>query len=180
VSVPPWTELRRIHRGELEVDAEHHAALLLRVAAIARERLTGLSMRGLDGAPDWLGYETQLWEISEDLRQHLRTRRRKRGRQPLMDAVAEIVADPAYGKGRQNFVLVLGRFGGPDYADLIARGLDHPDVCAHALHALRLQTDDRFVAQARRMLARPTSGAARDEARRYLKRFASDEQDAMG
>ena len=173
MSVPPWTELRRIHRGEQKAEVEEHAALLLEVAAIARERLTGLSMGGIDGAPDWLGYESQLWEISEDLRQYLRTRRRLRGQNALADAVAEIVADPAYGKGRQNFVLVLGRFGGPAYADLIARGLDDPEVCAHAIYALRLQKDDRFVEQARRMLADPPSGAARTEARKYLKRFES-------
>ena len=170
---PPWTELRRIHRGEQRVAVDEHAALLLQVAAIARERLTGLSMGGIDGAPDWLGYETQLWEISEDLRQYLRRRRRLRGQNALTDAVAEIVANPAYGKGRENFVLVLGRFGGPAYADLIARRLDDPEVCAHAIYALRLQKDDRFIEQARRMLADPPSGAARSQARKYLQRFAS-------
>jgi hypothetical protein len=128
-------------------------------------------MSGVSGAPDWLGYETMLWEHSVDLRQYVRTRRKLRGSSPLFDAVAEIVCNPAYGKGRQYFVLVLGQFGGAEYTDVIAGLLGDPEVEAHALHALRNLKDGRFVEEARTLAENPSSGAARHEARMYLKVF---------
>lgn len=161
--------LRELHLGRRETD--DHAALLLSVAEEAVETRRGLSMRGVGGAPDWAGYETALWDISEDLRAYLRGKRRLRGQCPLFDAVAQIVSDPRYGKGRENFVLVLGQFGGAAYTDTIAAGLGDPDVAAHALSALRRLKDDRFLPEAKAIAADPPSGAARLEARKYLKVF---------
>jgi hypothetical protein len=162
-------QLRAIHRGERSDD--DHAQLLLEVAEEAAATKRGRSMPGVNGAPDWLGYETMLWQHSEDLRQYVRTRRRLRGSSPLFETVAEIVRNPAYGKGRQNFVLVLGQFGGAEYTDVIAGLLGDPEVESHALRALRKQKDGRFVEEARAMAENPSSGAARHEAHKYLKIF---------
>jgi hypothetical protein len=162
-------QLRAVHRSQAEVP--DHAALLLRVAEEAKETLRGLSMPGVAGAPDWHGYESALWEISEDLRAYLRSHKAIRGRHALLDAVAEIVADSSYGKGRENFVLVLGQYGGHHYADVIASGLGDPNVCAQALRALRKMKDGRFVHTARRLENDPPTGATRTEARSYLKAF---------
>jgi hypothetical protein len=160
-------QLRAVHRGQAEVP--DHSALLLRVAEEAKETLRGLSMRGAAGAPDWYGYESLLWEISEDFRAYLRSHKAIRGAHPLFNAVAEIVADSSYGKGRQNFVLVLGQYGGHHYADVIATGLGDPDVSAQALRALRKMKDGRFVQLARSLENDPPTPAARTEARSYLR-----------
>lgn len=162
-------QLRAVHRGQ--ADVPDHAALLLRAAEEAKETLRGISMPGVAGAPDWYGYETALWDVSEDLRAYLRSRRAIRGRHPLFDAVAKIVADASYGKGRENFVLVLGQYGGHHYADVIATGLGDPDVSAQALHALRKMKDGRFVQLARRLENDPPTPATRTEARSYLRAF---------
>ena len=114
-------ELRAIHRGEVRVTDAEHAALLKSVARVARDRLRGVSVAGVGGGPDWLGFETELWEISEDLRAYLKNRRRIRGVHPVLDAVAEIVADASYAKGRENFVLILGQYGGAAYAATLGR-----------------------------------------------------------
>jgi hypothetical protein len=74
-------ELRAVHRGQTEVP--EHAALLLGVAEEAKETLRGLSMAGVAGAPDWYGYESLLWEIGEDFRAYLRSRKAIRGAHPL-------------------------------------------------------------------------------------------------
>jgi hypothetical protein len=164
-------QLRAVHRGQTEVP--EHAALLLRVAEEAKETVRGLSMQGVAGAPDWYDYELLLWEISEDFRAYLRSRKAIRGAHPLLDAAAEIVADTSYGKGRQNFVLVLGQYGGVHYADVIASGLGDPDVSAQALRALRKMKDGRFVEEARSLENDPPTPATRTEARSYLRALIS-------
>lgn len=158
-----------MHRGQ--ADVPDHAALLLRAAEEAEETLRGVSMPGVAGAPHWYGYENALWDVSEDLRAYMRSRGAIRGRHPFFDAVAKIVADAYYGKGRQNFVLVLGQYGGHHYADVIANGLGDPDVCAQALCALRKMKDGRFVHTARRLEDSPPTRATRTEARSYLRAF---------
>jgi hypothetical protein len=149
-------------------DAEH-ARLLSSVAQLAVERLRGVSMKGVTGGPDWLGFETALWEISEDLRAYLKAHKRIRGKHTLLDAVAAIVADASYRKGRENFVLVLGEYGGWAYADSIAQLLDDADVSAQVLAALRKLKDGRFLRQARELEAQPPTPATKREARKYLK-----------
>ena len=161
--------LRQVLKGQS--DGEDLPALLRVVAQDARASLPGVSMKGAGGAPDWAGYESFLWEVSEDLRQYVKKRRSIRSDHRVWAAVAELVADRSYGNGRENFVLMLGQYGGSAYADLIAEQLDDPAVSAHAIRALRLLDDGRFVDQARTLEAEPPTGAARFEARKYLKKF---------
>jgi len=128
-------------------------------------------MAGVGGAPDWLGYENALWELSEDLRALLRRERATTAPSPLMDAVAKLVADVRFGKGRQNFVLVRGEFGGPEYREDLAVLLDDDDIQAHVLSALVSISDGRHVVRAEKIAVSARSVAARRAAKRYLKRF---------
>jgi hypothetical protein len=96
----------------------------------------GLSMRGVDGAPDWEGYESALWKLSENIRPWLHKRRDLRGRNALMDAICGIVVNSQFGKGRQNFILLLGTYGDRSYGASITGLLSESDVCGHAIQAL--------------------------------------------
>ena len=100
------------------------------------ETRKSISMRGVRDAPDWLGYETAIWKLSENLREYLKAHRKLRGKNIVLDAVARIVTTREYGKGRQNFVLILGAYGGDPYGRIIANLLNDPEVYGHAIKAL--------------------------------------------
>jgi hypothetical protein len=119
-----------------ETDVAEVAAALRVLSEHYFEVKKNVSMRGVDGAPDWAGYEIALWKLSEDIRPWLKKRRDLRGKNTLYDAINEIVADPKFGKGRQDFILLLGDYGDKSYGTSIAGLLSDSDVCGHAIKAL--------------------------------------------
>ena len=128
---------------------------------------TGLSMVGVDGAPDWLGFETALWKLSERLRPVLSARKDWRSESDIMQAVVRLCRNQSYAKGRQNFVLMLGDFGGPREAEELGHLLTDTDVQGHAIKALCKLRDDRFRAAVKN-LAPLLHGWSKSAAKKYL------------
>ena len=131
--------------------------------------LTQVGMSGAMGAPDWTSGEGRIWDAGEGVRQLMRARKWK-GPGPLLDLVAEVSADPKFGKGRQTFVLLLGDFGKGSYASRLGPLLEDPEVQGHAMDSLRKAKVGGFAEQASR-LAAETKGWIRQSARKYLKDF---------
>lgn len=99
------------------------------------EELTGIYMRGVDGAPDWKEFEHNIWQLGEAIRPVIK-RRKWRGRTVVLDEVARVLLDKKYGKGRQTFALILGDYGNDGYGAVLAVGLVDKDVCGHCIKAL--------------------------------------------
>jgi hypothetical protein len=119
-----------------DVDASAVAEMLIVLANHLYSTRKGISMKGIKGSPDWLGYETGLWKISEDIRQWLKKRKDLRGANPVLDACGKVVADARFGKGRQNLCLILGELGHTAYSEVLGALLSDDDVSGHAVKAL--------------------------------------------
>jgi hypothetical protein len=132
------------------------------------QRETAVEVQGLRGAPDWLGYEVRLWELSEVVRQYLKANRRLRGGCGVLDAVVDIVSDARFGKGRQNFVLVLAQYGGQRYAKVIGDLLEDPDIFGHAVRALAKLRAPGYSARIKAILRDSKVAWIRRGARNYL------------
>lgn len=132
----------------------------------------GISMRGVRGAPDWLGFETDLWELSEVLRTFYKANRKLRGKNLLSDSLARIASNRQFGKGRQMLFLVLGQYGGPDYGEVFGSALDDPTVYGHAIDALIKAKVKGFHDQVASILGVEKTGWIRQAARKYLERFS--------
>ena len=119
-----------------DIDTEELCEALEVIVRHFQNELKGISMRGVRGAPDWLGHETALWQASEDLRKFVQKRKDIRGKNILLDCFKELAEDQTLGKGRQNLVLILGQYGGPDYSEVLGKLLFDKDVYGHAIKAL--------------------------------------------
>lgn len=133
-----------------------------------RSGKVGVEMPGVQGGADWYGYEMRIWELSELLREYLKTKRRLRGSCGVFDAVADIVKDSRFGKGRQNFVLVLAQYGGSSYASTIAGTLDDPELMGHAVKALAELREPGYTEQIKGILERSRVGWIRKASKQYL------------
>lgn len=133
----------------------------------------GIGQRGIQGGPDWMNVEIALWDLSEEIRGIMVRDKMSRGRTPLLDAVADIVRDPAYGKGRQNFVLMLGELGKGEYTAVLADLLDDDTVSGHAISALAKTRTPGFEKEAERLMEEAPTPNHRREAKKYLRRMAS-------
>lgn len=135
------------------------------------ETRKNVSMKGVGGAPDWTGYESATWQLSEAVRHYLKVRRDLRGRNVLLDRVSSIVSSEKSGKGRQNFVLILGEFGNQEYAPALKKLVLDPEVGGHAIKALTRLKADGCAETISAVLKSTTVGWIRTAAKEYLKRY---------
>lgn len=96
----------------------------------------GVSMRGVDGAPDWLTYERMIWDVGERIRLILQKNKALRNSTRLFNKCLEVVADKKYGKGRQTFALLFGDYKKIDYAANLAPLLTDTEIGGHILKTL--------------------------------------------
>ncbi|MGZ5573330.1 MAG: HEAT repeat domain-containing protein, partial [Usitatibacter sp.] len=144
------------------------ASSLLHFANDSHSNRTGLAMRGVAGAPDWVGYEMALWKASERLRALLRARKELRGDTATVGACLSLIADRRFGKGRQNLVLLVGEFGTPKMASALGSLLDDPDVYGHAIKALSKLKAKGFGEPVKRVLDSERVAWIKTAARKYL------------
>ena len=126
------------------LDGARLGAAMLVAAENWRSTKNGISMAGVDGAPDWFGFETALWKLSERLRPVFAARKDWRSGSEMMNAVLLLCQNQSYAKGRQNFVLMLGDFGGRKEVATLGDLLTDTEVQGHAIKALCKLRDDRF------------------------------------
>jgi hypothetical protein len=154
--------------SQRDVEPEQVAEMIAVLAEHYYVNRKGLSMKGVKGAPDWLGYESALWQLSERVREYLRGRKDLRGKNQVLDASAMLVSDARLGKGRQNFVLLLGEFGGLVYSDAIRQALLDADISGHAVKAALRAKMPGMDDAVRRVSAQTAQSWVKSACRRYL------------
>lgn len=110
-----------------------------------------------------------IWSVGESLRRSLESDRNLRSCPAILDRVEAIAADERFARGREPFVLLLGRYGRSAQADVLVRLLDDDEIAGHALHALRLLGSPDGIFRAR-VLAESSRTWIRSEARKYLQK----------
>lgn len=161
--------LEILQRAPKDVSAERVVEALQALPIHYREAEEETEMLGVRGAPDWHGYEMRLWELSEVIRVYLRRKRGLRGKCEVLDTIAKITSDAQYGKGRQNFVLLLSRYGGQEYSDLIGGLLDDDDVSGHAVKGLTKLKKPGYAGKIESILSHSKVAWIKAEARKYLR-----------
>jgi len=134
-----------------------------------RSHHVGVEMPGVRGAADWYGYEMRIWELSEAVREYLKKKRTLRGPCGVFDAIADVVKEPRFGKGRQNFVLILAQYGGSSYASTIAWALDDPEIMGHAVKSLANLREPGYSERIEEILEHSRVAWIRSAARNYLR-----------
>ena len=161
--------LKALKTTPKNVSAEHVVNALQALPSHYRKTEGATGMQGVKGAPDWLGYEMRLWELSEVIRVYLGRNRLMRGKCQVLDAVARIASNREYGKGRQNFVLLLAQYGGNGYSDVLGDLLDDTDVHGHAIKGLTKLKGHGHVGKIESILSDSEVGWIRAAARNYLR-----------
>src|SRR5437867_3876221 len=61
----------------------------------------------------WRRYESLVWALGESFRRIMLRTRRLRRRERIFESVRAVCFDQRFGKGRESFTMLLGRYGGP-------------------------------------------------------------------
>lgn len=151
--------------------AEALAEAIISCAEDWHRDLREVSMQGQKGAADWLGFETRLWQLGESMRQVLSKKTKWRKSEKLLCSIAEILGDSKYGKGRQSFIDLIAKFGGPvHYSDLLA-AIDEPEIAGHAVKGLRLAKVSGAESKVEALLNTKQPAWVKREAKKYLRLF---------
>lgn len=103
---------------------------------VPTENIPDLPARsGTPEVPDWHAFELALWSKGEEIRQLLLETRKKPDQEHL-DRIAELCTNPRAKRGRQSFVLLLGKKSCDSYAPQIAGLLGDEEVAGQAIDTL--------------------------------------------
>lgn len=93
---------------------------------------------------DWYMFEHEIWELGEEIRQ-LICAGKKTLTQTQIDRIINICLDERAKRGRQSFVMLLGKKAYQNYSDKIAPLLNSDDVDGHIIDTLYKMQAGQYV-----------------------------------
>ena len=120
----------------LEFDNQFDNLLSEAEALIPKEALPDLpSLPGVPDVHDYYRFELDLWDKGEEIRQLILDSKKKPNRVQIK-RICDICTNPFAGRGRQSFVMLLGRKCYIEYAPIIAPLLSDDDINGHVVDTL--------------------------------------------
>lgn len=138
-------------------------------ALIPDETLPDLPYReGID--PGWYDFELKLWAKGEELRQFLSSSRRGLREDQIL-AVLALCRNVNAKRGRQSFLMLLGRRGYAAHGQAVAALLSDPHLTGHAIDTLYKMGVSGYCREVEPFLDHPMTWV-RNSAKRYLLKFS--------
>ena len=131
----------------------------------------------MDMAPtvhDWYDFEHELWDIGEDLRELIAAEHKDLNTEQA-DRVCKICVDSRAKRGRQSFVMLLGKKRYVPYADGIAAVLANEDIAGQVINTLYKMGASQYTEQISPYTIHPIAWI-RNEAKRYVQKYGQSEK----
>ena len=158
-----------------EFDCQLDGLLTESEKMIPREKVQDLpDSKVFPGVPQWHPYEHSLWARGEEIRKLIL----ESGKKPNPEQLARICAicrNPYGGRGRQSFVLLLGKTGYASFAPMVAELLVDCDVEGQAVDTLYKMRVPGYVAQILPFTEHRHSWI-RNIAKKYLEKYGGQAQ----
>lgn len=153
-----------------EFDNELNQLLTSAEALIPEENLPDLPF--MDSEPDihdWYKFESELWGVGEKIRQFLLENKNKLNRSQI-ERIVEICLDKRAKRGRQSFVILLGKKMFRDYAEQIVTLLHDDDVDGQVIDTLYKMGAAEYADLMEPFLTHKRTWI-RNEAKRYIRKY---------
>ena len=119
---------------------------------------------------DWYDFEHRLWELGEEIRQLTVTENKALSAEHI-ETICRICSDPKAKRGRESFVMLMGKKRYSDYASRLATLLTDGDVNGHVISTLNKMGASQYVEEIKPYTAHATSWI-RNEAKKYVKKYS--------
>ncbi len=117
----------------------------------------------------WYSFELQLWAKGEEIRQLIQAANQKMD-EPQVLAILSICENRRGRRGRQSFLMLLGRKACALHADAVIQLLPDPHLTSHAINTLYKMHAGGYASQVAPYRSHPQS-LIRKEAKRYLQKY---------
>ena len=118
---------------------------------------------------DWYKFEHQLWDVGEEIRQFLLVNKNKLNDNQI-ERIIEICLNKKAKRGRQSFVMLLGKKIYCSYARRLVSLLDDNDVDGHTIDTLYKMGAAEYIELIRPFLTHKQTWI-KNEAKRYIKKY---------
>jgi hypothetical protein len=170
-----WSPLQSdVHTfGDAVGVSEDDLLAALTTVELWRQRFTDRFTVEYRGEPiTWFRYESLIWALGESFRRIMLNFQPLRNRECVFEAVRGLCLDRRFGKGRESFIMLLGHYGGAAQIPTLVQLLDDPEVCGHAVYALRLLGASEASERIRPFLGSGKTWV-REEALKYFQKIES-------
>ncbi|MBE6714826.1 MAG: hypothetical protein E7575_06040 [Ruminococcaceae bacterium] len=153
-----------------EFDTHLNGLLLSAERLIPEKNLPDLPY--MESAPtvhDWYDFELELWKTGEDIRQLILSDRKELNAEQA-DRVCKICVDIRAKRGRQSFIMLLGKKRYVSYADRIAAVLTDEDIDGHIISTLYKMGASQYIEKIKPYTDHAVAWI-RNEAKRYIKKY---------
>ena len=120
---------------------------------------------------DWYCFEHELWEKGEEIRQHI-LYGKKRPNTEQVERIVSICMDKRAKRGRESFVMLLGKKCYVNYAEKIATLLNDSDVDGHVIDTLYKMGADGYDTQIKQF-TNHNRVWIRNKAKKYIEKYSS-------
>ena len=142
-------------------------------ALIPERRVPDLApMANHPDVPEWHGFEWEVWEIGEQIRQLLVEHPALRKDRKLQEGFVRISTNAKAKRGRQSFVILLGFKSCQVHAATIATQIGDPAVTGHVISTLTKMRAGGFADTVRPYVESNVTWI-RNEAKKYMARYNS-------
>ena len=118
---------------------------------------------------DWYKFEHQLWDVGEEIRQFLSVNKNKLNENQI-ERIVEICLNKKAKRGRQSFVMLLGKKIYCSYAGRLVSLLDDNDVDGHTIDTLYKMGAAEYIELIRPFLTHKQTWI-KNEAKRYIYKY---------
>lgn len=119
---------------------------------------------------DWYKFEHDLWNKGEEIRQLILDSKRKPNKEQIKQ-ICNICINPCAKRGRQSFVMLLGKRCYYKYAPVIAPFLSDDDIDGHVLDTLYKMGTPDYVVQIQPLTEHKRTWI-RNIAKKYVKKYS--------
>ena len=126
----------------------------------------------MESAPDvhdWYAFENELWGKGEEIRQHIVLGKKKLKKEQI-ERIVSICMNKNAKRGRESFILLLGRKCYIDYAEKIATLLTDADVDGHVIDTLYKMGAEGYTSQIAPFTSHNRTWI-RNKAKKYIEKY---------
>lgn len=133
-----------------------------------------LSIKGVDGAPNWYGYEYKIWDANFKYIEPILKVKKFKGKKKLTDGLLSICLSNKYGKGRQSLIILIGEYGIKTYASSLGPLLDDSEVTIQVIAALTKMKDVSQYEKIKAFAEKEKATPERFYAKKYVNKVKKD------
>ena len=121
---------------------------------------------------DWYDFEHEIWKIGEEIRQLILSEHKEMNTEQT-DRVCKICVDIKAKRGRQSFVMLLGKKRYKAYADKLSSALTDEDIAGHhIISTLYKMGAAQYVDQIKHCTTHSITWI-RNESKRYVEKYGA-------